>query len=124
MAHIAKGLAETEEKARFKYIKWDPKFVFEKPYVLMPKAPDDFPIANFTNEDGCVESVQDIRGNEQLFDLDQHGFAVRTYGESDSFDLSSVDSDYIPSIHKLLKKDFGPNTEVITSDWRVRNPGC
>ncbi|KAF2645928.1 hypothetical protein P280DRAFT_503949 [Massarina eburnea CBS 473.64] len=120
-AHDIDEASETDEQARFKYFKWSHKFTSEKPYVLLTEVPDGFPIANFTNEEGCLEVVKDIRGHEEQYDLDRHGFAVCTYAEFGSFDFTRIDSDYIPSVHDILKNEFGPSTEVITFDWRVRS---
>ncbi|KAH8688618.1 hypothetical protein GQ44DRAFT_780793 [Phaeosphaeriaceae sp. PMI808] len=114
-------IAGTDEQAHFKYFKWDPKFTTEKPYVLMTSAPDGFPLANFTNEEGALEHIKDIRGNESQFDLDSNGFAVRKYDGFGSFDPSKVDSEYIPKVHRILKNEFGPSTEVVTFDWRLRS---
>lgn len=110
-----------DEQANFKYFKWDSKFTSEKPYVLLTSGPAGFPLSNFTNEEGELEQVKDIRGNENRYHLDRHGFTVRKNDGFGSFDLSKIDREYIPKVHQLLKAEFGPSTEVVTFDWRVRS---
>ena len=50
-----------DAKARLNYIKWDPKFLTEKPYHLYMDPPPGLPVSNYEIVPGPVETIHDLR---------------------------------------------------------------
>ncbi|KAJ5679286.1 7 alpha-cephem-methoxylase [Penicillium macrosclerotiorum] len=110
------------QHTRFNYFKWDPKFEFEKPYFMLMDTPEDFPQCNYDEEPGPIESVHDIRGQFERYNLDDNGFIARVQPlATTNFVDETVKSLYLPSLEKLLKDNIGSECELFWFDWRVRS---
>lgn len=74
------------------------------------------------------QRITDMRGQEETFDLDKHGFAVRKWPtalSSDDFDqFDLVKHIYSPEIHNLIKNVVKGADYVIDVRCQVGCPGC
>lgn len=108
------------ETAQLNYIKWEDKFETEKPYEVLSEVPAGFPRSNFSCSPAAPEAIEDIRGREELFNLQDHGFQIwRHHHTMETFDKESIEHNYLPSLDSLLKEVFGSETETYFFDWRV-----
>lgn len=106
--------------AKFQYFKWDRKFQLEKPYFMLMDCPDGFPQKNYESELGPKETVHDLRGQFENFNLDDNGFvATKQRLVTTEFDEETVNAIYLPSLEQLLKEVLGTECEFFWFDWRV-----
>lgn len=108
-----------DQKAQLNYIQWDDNFLTEKPYEFISQAPEGFPRKNFTLASSPEQTICDIRGSEDLFNLDDHAFQVvgQQLGVIPT-NQEGIEREYLPKIVDLLKSiDLG--AEVVIFDWRV-----
>ncbi|KAF5657024.1 7 alpha-cephem protein [Fusarium heterosporum] len=102
------------------YFKWEDKFNKQKPYSLLMETPKNFPKANHTRESGPKEKIEDIRGRERSFTLDEHGFAVRPQNlPAITFNRKQVEEQYLPLARQLLHDECGKDAEIFIFDWRA-----
>lgn len=112
------------QPATFSYFNFLPKHEIEKPYEILINLPEEarhLPRSNFAFEDvECL--VQDVRGREQDFNLDTHGFTWRKFRTSirDFGDRSQIEGTYLGEIEGFLRRELGENIRKIqVFDWRV-----
>jgi hypothetical protein len=108
------------ETIQLNYIEWQDKFATEKPYEVLSEVPAGFPRSNFSCSPAVPETIEDIRGREKLFNLQDHGFQIWKHQHMvEEFSKESIEQIYLPSLDSLLKEVFGPGTETYFFDWRV-----
>ncbi|KAI8711524.1 hypothetical protein NCS52_01416200 [Fusarium sp. LHS14.1] len=96
----------------------DPKYKTEKPYYSnVPFTETDAPSTNVVSKKSRV-TLHDIRGNENLFNLDTHGFELIKYasGFDQWQDGHKVVQEVYPRIVNLLKAKLGEDVRVIVFD--------
>src|ERR1051326_2814866 len=111
------------ETAKFQYVKWDDKYLSEKPYRILSDLPEhkSVPQTNIAFEESeCEENVTDIRENPSAYTLDSNGFSVHTV-ESDFsswFDQEKVEAEYIPQVvEPFLRRHVSNAAKIIVFDW-------
>ncbi|CAI6088063.1 unnamed protein product [Clonostachys chloroleuca] len=110
-----------DEISQLNYIQNSDLFLRQKPYEILSEVPDGCEKSNFRLRTGHAETIHDIRGYEDQFDLDNHGFQVMRHTlEMTEFDEDTIKREYIPAIETLLK-GTGTDTEVYVFDWRLRS---
>jgi hypothetical protein len=69
------------------------------------------------------KAVTDIRGREEEFDLDSHGFKFlsRPTSFTQWSDRRAVEGKYLPEVEALIKDTVERVDEVQIFDWRVNN---
>jgi len=94
----------------------------EKPYHVLSHCPDGGPSTNLEWRLGDTEEVLNIRGSDDRFTLDDHGFCFRqdTTQFSDWETPREVETQYLPSVEQLLKICVSGADEIKIFDWRVR----
>jgi hypothetical protein len=107
------------EHRQFMYLQWEDKFKKEKPYqIVSENIPelDGLARSNINMIEGPEELIEDIRGRESTFTLDQNGFQILThqfppinYQSNDE-----VEHMYKPEIERLLKEEVSAIFAVIT----------
>ncbi|KAI1408034.1 putative 7 alpha-cephem-methoxylase [Hypoxylon sp. FL1857] len=112
----------TDALAQFNYFQWKPIFLNEKPYYLYTDPPEGCPNANFSTAPGATETVHDIRGREQKFNLDDHGFALR----HQEFPIEivtdvTIQKQYLPSLEVMIRELLQEECEIFWFDWRTRS---
>src|SRR5260370_21129041 len=91
----------------FQYLVWNPIYRTEKPFQIFSDIPPDWPDQRKDNLHfefaSSVETINDVRGQEHIYTLDQHGFPYIKHESclSDS-DLLEADKLSQSSIHRRL----------------------
>ncbi|KAK3947437.1 hypothetical protein QBC32DRAFT_354304 [Pseudoneurospora amorphoporcata] len=111
---------QAEQKAKLNYIQWEDKFRTEKPYEFISQAPEGCPRKNFTLAASPEQTIHDIRGSEDLFNLDDHAFqVVRQELGVIPTNQEGIEREYLPKVVELLRS-IDPGAEVVVFDWRLR----
>lgn len=112
---------------QFNYFQWKPEFDKVKPYYLYTDPPPGLPNANFSTEPGRPEPVQDVRGREHEYNLDDNAFAFghQVYPRSlQDLDEFAIKSEYLPSLEVKLREVLQQDCEIFWFDWRVGSMPC
>ena len=119
-------LAFGDEKARFRFLKWQDIYKKEKPfqvYIDLPKDAPDQRKHNLVFEEGEETVVHDVRGREGMYTLDKNGFSYITHAselrESQFYDREAVEGTYLPECEKLIRLSLGGVDQICIFDWRV-----
>lgn len=97
------------ERRKLMYLQWDDKFEQEKPYqIVSENIPELEGLArsNIEMGEGPEELIEDVRGRESTFSLDQNGFQIIKH-QFPSINYQSnddVENVYKPEIERLLKE--------------------
>ncbi|KAL8882646.1 MAG: hypothetical protein Q9198_000394 [Flavoplaca austrocitrina] len=115
-----------DEHAAFEYIQWQPLYLEEKPYEIFMQIPEDLPHIRRTNlVFGRVHEqlVEDVRGREEQYRLNEHGFQVLRAPTSfaDFASKEAVEDVYLPECIQLLKDNVEDVDRVFFFNWRLRN---
>ena len=119
-----------DEVNQLNYVKWNDLFLREKPYQVIADLDSEaldsdhpaksFATTNIEFEYGAAQTIHDIRGRENEFNLRDHAFQIcQRPMQLDSVNPRYVDSVYVPQVEALLR-DIVPNVvKVMVFDWRV-----
>ncbi len=122
-------------EASFEFLQWQPSFETQKPYeVLLPLASlgenkNSIPRSNLVFESRSVH-VQDVRGHQDDFSLDTHGFQFvrQTSIVRNLKDRAAVSERYIPEMEELLRQHLqkaeGKEVRTFCFDLRVCCHSC
>jgi hypothetical protein len=79
------------------------------------------PATNFKTFLGPEEIIQDLRGIEREFSLDENGFQIEKYdfGAISYVNAEHVEYEYLPRVKDLLQKTVLGADEVILYNWKV-----
>lgn len=109
--------------SKIKYIKDLELYKREKPFQILIDIPKDAPDQRYTNLDyeDREEKFHDVRGKEQMYSLDDHGFAYRHHDFAfDEYEnRAAVEANYLPKIEHFIKKEIQDVDKVFFFDWRV-----
>ncbi|KAK3936012.1 hypothetical protein QBC46DRAFT_420466 [Diplogelasinospora grovesii] len=99
----------------------------QKPYEVF------IPLENFSNPaiprtnlqlEARTALVQDARGREHEFTLDEHGFACCTHEtrglDLQALDLQAIESEYLPEVQALIRRCISGVQRMCSFDWGVR----
>ena len=92
-----------------------------KPYSILTHFEDGMTVTNLEWETTEPEEIYNIRGCEQAFTLDDHGFAFLNHQTefSDWLNRQAVEEQYLPQVVDLIKRQVDGADEVEVFDWRV-----
>lgn len=114
-----------EVKAVIKYMPWLEVYEKEKPFTILidvPKGGDreDRRNNNIRFEEKS-QSFSNVRGREQEFDLDDHGFVYRRrHFDFDNYtDQASVENTFLSEVEEFLRAEMDGVDQVHFFDWRV-----
>ncbi|KAJ5805664.1 uncharacterized protein N7503_003266 [Penicillium pulvis] len=112
-----------DQRAQLRYFQWSPEFYKTKPYeLLLDNIPDDFPVTNFETSPEEAEVIQDLRGMEQSFTLEDHGFCIAKQRlDIPVFDQDTIEKVYLPQVERLLKGMMPDIQDLFIFDWRLRS---
>ena len=83
--------------------------------------PEGFPASNISFEDGPLETITDLRGIEQRFNMDNNGFEIRNHEfHLSAFDTKSINDEYLPQVEEFIKKEIKDAEKVVIFNWQVR----
>ena len=109
--------------ANFTYALDLPKYKQERPYVVLSYLKEGQQKSNLAWEIAPTEKVQSVRGSENQFTLDDHGFSfVLAPSEFDHWqdtDRTQVEEQYLPEIEQVLRKHIPGTYHVEIFDWHV-----
>lgn len=114
-------------KASIKYIKWQELYEKEKPFQIFIDIRKDAVDQRYHNLvfENKQETFFNIRGREQEFRLDDHGFAYHHhhFNFDDYEDRVSVESSYLPQVESFIRNEVEEVDKVFFFDWRLRHSG-
>lgn len=115
-----------DEYAAFEYLQWQPLYDEEKPYEIFIQIPEDLPNIRRTNlvfGKGEKQLVTDVRGREDQYKLNEHGFQVLRAPTTfkDFTSKEAVEAVYLPECIQLLKDNVEDVDRVYFFNWRVRS---
>jgi hypothetical protein len=109
------------------FLKWTNLYLKEKPFQM-------FVGINLNAKGQCYSNLQfeersitveNIRGYEESFELDKHGFIVRRFPKGalclldPIISKENVVSNYFPAVDKLLRTEVEGVDRTFLLDWRV-----
>ena len=110
-------------QATVQFLKWQDLFHKERPFNIFLEIPPEAKDQRKTNvvfEDVEIP-INDMRGREAEFDLDNHGFMV---GNLPAFhgdlDTTTIQEKHLPAVERLLNEKVEGADRVVIFDWRVR----
>ncbi|KAB8360852.1 hypothetical protein FH972_024586 [Carpinus fangiana] len=106
---VALGSAR-DEIAKLLFLDWQDLYQKEKPYqIIMSEQPGqvEFRDTNLVFKESPDILISDLRGREDDFSLDQHGFAIRKHAsKTTSFTtIEEIETDYLPEVEQLLRRE-------------------
>ncbi|KAK0786562.1 hypothetical protein LTR91_014405 [Friedmanniomyces endolithicus] len=108
-------------KASFEYLRWTDLYKSVKPYAILGAVPDGLPETNMEFRAASAERIEDVRGREHTFTLEQQGFAIKKSAMPLShFDADAVEREYPGYVEEIVRELVGSNAEVVMFDWRLR----
>jgi len=107
---------------RFAYLRPDPKYSSEKPFIFESTTSYDVPTRTNTEKDEYDSKVEDVRGQESKFTYAEHGFRYLVhYSRIDQSNVDNHDTlGYANETMELLKNEFNAE-RVICYDVRRRS---
>lgn len=105
------------------YAKDLPIFKHEKPYSILTSFEGCDETTNMQFGPEQAETITSIRGVEDQFTLDKHGFKYTSSPTafSDWGNRQAVEENYLPEVEALLHKSVEEVDEILIFDWRVRS---
>ncbi|KAF2809389.1 uncharacterized protein BDZ99DRAFT_509002 [Mytilinidion resinicola] len=100
-------MTTTTQQMKLKYFQWDEKYRTEKPFQLYADIPAGVPDSirgNVKFTDGETETIEDVRGQEEKYSLDNHGFAFCGF-ETDFCgweEKTAVETEYYRQMEEIL----------------------
>jgi hypothetical protein len=123
MSSLTPPSTPKHETTNLNYFKWDPLFQTEKPYQILMDVPDGCPSSNFEFEAAPAQTIQDLRGRESEFSLDENAFAVRRHPLDrvgmKVWTRESVEGVYHKEVERILREEVEGMVECVVFDWRV-----
>lgn len=101
------------------HIRWIDLYYKEKPFQIFLNIPADAEDRRATNLEWepLPRTIHDIRGNEESFSLDEHGFMFRRYPSAVSpsvfADRQAVEEKYLPEVEQLIRNEVDGIIKVI-----------
>jgi len=114
-----------DEAARLMYLEWQNLYHSEKPYQVFSSAVGNDSLnakpTNLVFKTGDEEIIHDVRGKEETFTLDEHGFAFANNitKVTDFEDQSQIENAYLQEVEELIRHEVKGVDEVFFYDWRV-----
>ncbi|PMD52525.1 uncharacterized protein K444DRAFT_218497 [Hyaloscypha bicolor E] len=110
--------------APIRFIIWQQLYNTEKPFQIFIQPPKDAKDQR-TNNLVFVEhetTIRDIRGSEEDFNLDHHGFQFcNSKSKFEDFEnMKAVEQEYLPEIKRLIESEVKGADRVHFFDWRLR----
>jgi hypothetical protein len=105
---------------KFAYLRPDPKYAYEKPFIFESTTSYDVPTKTNTEKDELTVCLEDIRGQEYNFTCAGHGFRYfEHHSNIDQLNTDNYDAlGYANETMELLKDEFNAE-RVICYDVRV-----
>ncbi|OTA64111.1 hypothetical protein K449DRAFT_432627 [Hypoxylon sp. EC38] len=107
---------------QLRFLKPLEKYQNEKPYWLFVGKPDGVDMTNVSLEAVSGIPIHDVRGEEQNYELDKHGFQFISHGLNfEAFhDDQQIESQYLPQVEEMILKNIPYAKKVFIFNWRLR----
>lgn len=116
-------MAAQNVRASVQFLKWQDLYNKEKPFNIffdIPAGAKEQRKTNIVFEDIEIP-IEDIRGNEHSFTLDNQGFmTTRLPRFTGSLDTETIQNEHLPAVERLLKEKVEGADRIFIFDWRVR----
>ncbi|KPM36797.1 hypothetical protein AK830_g9769 [Neonectria ditissima] len=114
-----------DQTSKLSYLSPSPLHKSEKPYYTFPDIVKTLPVANYDQIDGPEQLIEDVRGREEEFSLQEHGFVYRSWSptEVDWDDQKDIAASYVPQVQEFLAQqlNLGDSLKLCKMfDWRLR----
>jgi len=107
------------------YLKRLDLYKHEKPFEIYMDIPVDSPDQRTKNtefEPG-EQTIHDIRGREEEYEIDVNGFMIRKLTASldaqNGYQKAQVESQYLPEVERFLRAEISDIDHIYFFDWRV-----
>ena len=113
-------------QAQFSYLEWQSLYKTEKPFELfidhLPDTVKDQRRTNLVFRPTEYEPVTNVRGSQDLYALDVHGFAFTTHKTKvkDFREVETVEREYFAEMTEHIRRHVDGADKVVIFDWRVR----
>lgn len=116
-------LQTVKERARLAFLKWIPLYEKQKPFQVFTSLPLGVPSTNLVFEEEVELDIQDMRGQEHRFKLDEHAFQLcKADMHFTAFnDAAQIEEVYLPAVRTLIEEHIQGADKIVFFDWRV---GC
>lgn len=122
------AISPRDELAQLMYLDWQDLYNRERPFQVfcaeVPAGDGDLRTSNLAFKTGPQEVIHDVRGREESFSLDQHGFAFKKHGTwltEKTLSQEAVENVYLPEMEQFIKNNVDDVDRVVFFDWRVRS---
>lgn len=128
---MTRRIMPQDELAHFQYIEWQEQYTHVKPFQVFSHTADtsitETSSTNLVFKEGPPELIHDVRGHEDQFALDRHGFTFckHVIPQHCSFEnAADIENMYLPEMERLLRHSVENVDQVYFFDWRVREHLC
>ena len=114
-------LQTEKERARLAFLKWIPLYEKQKPFQVFTSLPLGVPSTNLVFEEEVELDIQNIRGQEHRFKLDEHAFQLcKNNIRFTAFDdAAQIEEAYLPAVKTLIEEHVQGADKIVFFDWRV-----
>lgn len=114
-------LQTVNERARLAFLKWIPLYEKQKPFQVFTSLPLGVPSTNLVFEEEVELDIQDLRGQEHRFNLDEHAFQLcKADMHFTAFnDAAQIEKVYLPVVRTLIEEHVQGADNIVFFDWRV-----
>lgn len=111
----------------FEYLVRQPSFEEGKPFQIdLSEESADRRKKTISFDTGPPEIIHDVRGQEECFSLDSHGFVYikhhSKYTVAELHDRGTVQERYLAECETILRDRLSGVDRIYLFDWRVRKP--
>lgn len=113
-----------DQSTKLSYLRPSPRHETEKPYYLFPGILKTLPVSNYRQILGPEQLIEDARGRESEFSLQDQGFIYRSWSpiDVDWDDQKNILASYVPQTKEslIMELDLGDSLKRCEMfDWRV-----
>ena len=114
-------LQAVNERAYLAFLKWVPLYEKQKPFQVFTSLPLGVSSTNLVFEEEEELEIQDMRGQEFHFKLDEHAFQLcKADMHFTAFhDAAQIEQVYLPAVRTLIEEHIQGADKIIFFDWRV-----
>ncbi|CZT48568.1 uncharacterized protein RSE6_09284 [Rhynchosporium secalis] len=111
-----------DELISIQYATRSPRHDFEKPFQIASSFPGEYTKSNIDFTHAVAEVIHDLRGSQDAYGIDSHGFAVIEHYSAmvDWSDKEAIEKLYLPEVEKIMTAHLDNVNEVYFFNWRVR----
>ncbi|MCJ1281118.1 hypothetical protein MMC26_000436 [Xylographa opegraphella] len=118
-------MEKLHQTAQLTFLQWQDLYNREKPFELVTEIPSEALDQRRTNlvfHTVGTQAIEDVRGDEEQYTLDRHGFTYRRapFAFAGFHDKSQILETFLPWAERILRKEVEDVGRVFIFDWRLR----